>query len=210
MGPFVFYKMIKWYSEILHILRADLSNLLTEHEVHSSGLHSALHCCITCTSGACPEATSHVPCLESRSVTPASLQKVPAHIGFPPAAIPRPVVPSCVSTREFQTLGFQEFVRLWRDTRNLAYAICMPCRPFLWSLRSVWEFHTREDMWSEITWAHTGISRAFNLIIVLNNSTKTIQQPGLDHGKLLSSDMNFLCHLIFRATNKRNFTKDSF
>lgn len=74
----------------------------------------------------------------------ASPQNGPAHVYFPPAAIPRPVVPSCVSTREFQTLGFQEFVRLSCGTRKPASPISMPCSAFLSGLKSVWEFPARE------------------------------------------------------------------
>lgn len=174
---------------------------------HSSGLHSALPCHTTCTAGACRGATSPSPCPGARSVIRASLQKVPADTNFAPAAVPHPVVPSCVSTREFQTLGYQKFVQFLRDARNVAYMICTRCSPFLWSLKSVWEFHTWEDVWSEITWARTGISHAFNGIIV---GTKKIQQPVLDLGRLLSSDRNSLCPLIVKATSKKKLYKRPF
>lgn len=199
--------MIKWYSEILHTLKADPLNLLAQHEIRSSGLQPPLPCCTTCTSGACPEATSRVPCLRSKSVIGAASRRCHQPSIFHQQPSPCPVVPSCVSTREFQTLGFQEFVRLLGDARNLAYAIRMLCSPFLWSLRSVWEFQTREDVWSEVTWAHTGISHAFNWIIV---GTKKIQQPVLDHGKLLNSDMNSLCPLICKATSRKKLYKRPF
>lgn len=45
---------------------------------------------------------------------------------FSTTAVPRPVVPSCVSTREFQTPGFQEFVWLrhsWKPGIHNLYAV---------------------------------------------------------------------------------------